>query len=55
MYKYIYIYSSYVLLVYDENVARHFWKIFIVTGVLPSQFRIQTFFGHTVLLKLRIG
>ena len=23
-------------LVYDENVPRHFWRIAIVTGVLPS-------------------
>ena len=24
------------MLVYDENVPRHFWRIAIVTGVLPS-------------------
>ena len=29
--------KNYVLLVYDEKVPRHFWKIAIVTGVLPSR------------------
>ena len=27
----------YVLLVYDEKVPRHFWKIAIVIGVFPSR------------------
>ena len=25
------------MLVYDEKVTRHFWRIAIVTGVLPSR------------------
>ena len=25
------------MLVYDEKVLRHFWRIAIVTGVLPSR------------------
>ena len=25
------------MLVYDEKVSRHFWRIAIVTGVLPSR------------------
>ena len=29
--------KKYVQLVYDEKVPRHFWKIAIVTGVLPSR------------------
>ena len=29
--------KNHVLLVYDEKVPRHFWKIVIVTGVLPSR------------------
>ena len=29
--------KNYVLLVYDEKVPRHFWKIAIVTGALPSR------------------
>ena len=29
--------KNYVLVVYDEKVPRHFWKIAIVTGVLPSR------------------
>ena len=28
---------SYVVLVYDEKVLRQFWRIAIVTGVLPSR------------------
>ena len=28
--------KNYVLLVYDEKVPRHFWKIAIVARVLPS-------------------
>ena len=26
-----------VVLVFDEKVPRHFWRIAIVTGVLPSR------------------
>ena len=26
-----------ILLVYDEKVPRHFWRIAMVTGVLPSR------------------
>ena len=29
--------KNYVVLVYDEKVPRHFWRIAIVTGVLPSR------------------
>ena len=29
--------KSYVVLVYDKKVPRHFWRISIVTGVLPSR------------------
>ena len=29
--------ENYVLLVYDEKMSRHFWKIVIVTEVLPSR------------------
>ena len=29
--------KNYVVLVYDEKVTRHFWRIAIVTGVLPSR------------------
>ena len=29
--------KNYVVLVYDEKIPRHFWKIAIVTGVLPSR------------------
>ena len=29
--------KNYVLLVNDEKVPRHFWRIAIVTGVLPSR------------------
>ena len=28
---------NYVFLVYDQNVPRYFWRIVIVTGVLPSR------------------
>ena len=28
--------KNYVLLVYDEKMRRLFWKISIVTGILPS-------------------
>ena len=30
--------KNYVVLVYDEKVLRHFWRIAIVTGVLPSRY-----------------
>ena len=29
--------KNYVVSVYDEKVPRHFWRIAIVTGVLPSR------------------
>ena len=29
--------KNYVVLVYVENVTRHFWRISIVTEVLPSR------------------
>ena len=29
--------KNYVVLVYDKKVPRHFWRIAIVTGVLPSR------------------
>ena len=29
--------QNYFVLVYDEKVPRHFWRIAIVTGVLPSR------------------
>ena len=29
--------KNHVVLVYDEKVPRHFWRIAIVTGVLPSR------------------
>ena len=29
--------NNYVALNYDGKVSRHFWKIAIVTGVLPSR------------------
>ena len=29
--------KNHVLLDYDQKVLRHFWKIAIVTGVLPSR------------------
>ena len=29
--------KNYVVLVYDEKVPRHFWRIAIVTVVLPSR------------------
>ena len=29
--------KNYVALVYDKKVARHFWRIAIVTGVLTSR------------------
>ena len=29
--------KNYVVLVYDEKVPRHFWRISTVTGVLPSR------------------
>ena len=29
--------KNYVVLVYDEKIPRHFWRIVIVTGILPSR------------------
>ena len=29
--------KNYVALVYDEKIPRHFWRIVIVTGILPSR------------------
>ena len=29
--------KNYVVLVYDEKMPRHFWKIAIVPGVLPGR------------------
>ena len=29
--------NNYVALNYDGKVSRHFWRILIVTGVLPSR------------------
>ena len=29
--------KKYVVLVYDEKVHRHFWRIAIVTEILPSR------------------
>ena len=29
--------NNYAVLNYDGNVSRHFWRIAIVTGVLPSR------------------
>ena len=29
--------KNYVVLVFDKKVPRHFWRIAIVTGVLPSR------------------
>ena len=26
-----------IVLVYDEKVPRHYWRIVIVTGILPSR------------------
>ena len=29
--------KNYVVLVYDEKVPRHLWRIAMVTGILPSR------------------
>ena len=41
--------KNYVLLVYNEKVPGHFWRIAIVTGVLPS--KDSEIKGATVRIK----
>ena len=52
--------NNYVALNYDGKVSRHFWRIAIVTGVLPSRdseikgvlWRLMQFLNVSFILKM---